>query len=144
MTAIIAVPKRYGTFVYLDLARRIKCETQAQKLLLIYFTSHADKDGVFTVGTKRIEIETGLSGKTIHRAKEDFKAVGILDWTQGHGNQHSGVDGVANEYRFDLKKFMKLPRVVITERQEKKAVREARKKAEREARRKGLLKSPPE
>jgi hypothetical protein len=116
-------PPKYGTFLYLDLARRIKTETQGQKLLLLYYASRAKTDGSFCVGLDVITAETGLSRATVGRGNADFKWVGILDWVKGFGNRFTGTEGKANTYQFNQMAFMRLPFVAVVAPQPKRVAR---------------------
>jgi len=105
--------------LYLFLSRRIKAETQTQRYLLQYYAGRADKDGRFSVGVKLTAEETGLSEHTVNRTNADFKQVGILTWTKGHGNRFTGIEGAANAYQFDLQRFQQLPFISISKPQPK-------------------------
>jgi hypothetical protein len=75
----------YLTLVRDFLGRKGRTETQGQQNLLRYYASR-NSEGRFNPGMDLIEADTGLCQQTVSRFNNYFKALGILDWKRGWGN----------------------------------------------------------
>lgn len=86
---------------FIKAALNIRCETPAQKLLLILLAGYANKDGVCwpSYGTLMQRSGLGSEHTVIAALKYMRDTLRILTWTKGWGNQHG--HSKPNIYRFD-------------------------------------------
>jgi hypothetical protein len=99
-----------GLVLYLTLAREIRCATNSQNHLLLYYASRCDKNGRFHPGLDTIMRETGLCEDTINVVNAYLRdTLKILTWTKGYKNRHMDK-GVPNHYQFNLTLMQRLVR----------------------------------
>jgi hypothetical protein len=99
-----------GLVLYLTLARDIRCATNSQNHLLLYYASRCDKTGRFHPGLDTIMQETGLCEDTVTEVNRYFRdTLKILTWSKGYKNRHMEM-GVSNHYQFNLTAMQQLVR----------------------------------
>ena len=81
--------------------RRPKAYTEklsaTETRVLKFYKSLKDGDSKFCRSVNTIAIELGVSPKTIRRANEHLREIGLLSWKSGHGNG-LGRPCLANQY----------------------------------------------
>ena len=72
--------------------------TKSEKTIWLYYTSLGER---FYRTVKKIATDIGIDEKTVRRANNKFKGMGVLSWIHGGGFSHK-----ANEYWVRAKRLI--------------------------------------